>query len=247
MQLVAIAELAGAPEPAIGPLAAALGTTAYELKLVLNAGLPAVVLATVDPARAASAVAAIRRGGHVPVSCDRADSTPSQRMTPLRDFLLEPDGIRSSAASGALLPYERIGAMLRATHRRTIQTTETIKERQLRPGMAVLTGGLVLSKKTTREVTTHTDHRDQVLYLFRSDGEPPWILREREAHYTGLGKDLRPTSLDNFQTTIRLLRDRCPSAAYDDRLMTGRPIRGVADGSDATDLLAHLLAAHLCR
>jgi hypothetical protein len=247
MQLVAIAELTGAIEAAAGPLAAAIGTTAYELKLVLNAGLPAVLLATVDPARAASVVAAIRRAGHLAVVCDRAECTPSTRMTSLRDFRLDGDGLRASADSPARLPYQRIGAMLRATHRRTIETTEKVEERKFRPGMAVLTGGLVLSKKTSREVTTQAHERDQVLYVFRTDGEPPWILRERQAHYGGLGKDLRPTSLENFQTTIRQLRERSPGAAYDERLMTGRPIRGVADGSDATDLLAHLLAAHLCR
>jgi hypothetical protein len=247
MQLVAIAELTGAFEAAIRPLAESLGTTAYELKLVLNAGLPAVVLATVDPARAASAVSTIRRAGHVAVSCDRAECTPSAQMTPLRDFRLDADGIQPNADSSAHLPYARIGAMLRATHRRTIETTQKVEERKLRPGMAVLTGGLVMSKKTSREVTTQTHERDQVLYLFRADGQPAWILRERQAHYSGLGDSLRPTSLENFQTTVRMLRERSPSAAYDERLMSGRPIRGVADGSDATDLLAHLLARHLCR
>jgi hypothetical protein len=246
MQLVAIAELSGAAETAIGPLAAALGSTAYELRLVLNAGLPAVVLATVDPARAASAVAAINQGGHVAVSCNRAESTPSSRMTSLRDFRLEPDGIRASDDSPERLQYARIGALLRATHRQTIETTEKVNERKFRPGMAVLTGGLILSKKTSREVTTRSEHREQVLYLFPLDGAP-WILREREAHYGGLGKELKPTSIENFQTTIGQLRKRSPNAAYDERLMPGRPIRGVADGSDATDLLAHLLAAYLCR
>jgi hypothetical protein len=168
-------------------------------------------------------------------------------MTSLRDFYLDADEIRASAASPAGLPYARIGAILRATHRRTLETTEKVSERKFRPGMAALTGGLVLSKKTTREVTTHTDQREQVLYLFRTDGERPWILREREAHYGSLGEDLRPTSRENFQTIIRLLRERSHIAAYDDRLTTGRSIRGVADGSDATDLLAHLLAKHLCR
>jgi len=247
MQLVAIAELSGTPETAVGPLATALGTTAYELRLVLNGGLPAVVLATVDPARAASAVSAIERSGHAAVSCHRAETTPSARMTPLRDFRFDRDAICPSTESSSRLPYSDVGALLRATHRTSVETTEKVKERKFQPGMALLTGGLVLSKKTSREVTTRTDHREQVLYLFPRSGSVPWILREREAHYGGLGTDLRPTSLENFQTTIDRLRARSPSAAYDERLMAARSIRGVADGPDATDLLAHLLSAHLCR
>lgn len=205
------------------------------------------VLATVDPARAASAVSAIERSGHAAVTCRRAETTPSARMTAFREFRLDATGIRPDADSSSRLRYEEIGALLRATHRSTVSTTEKIKERKFQPGMALLTGGLVLSKKTSREVTTHTDHREQVLYLFPRNGSPPWLLREREAHYGGLGSDLSPTSLENFQRTIQRLRERAPAAAYDDRLTTARSIRGVADGADATDLLAHLLAAHLCR
>jgi hypothetical protein len=58
MHLVAIGELRGPIEAATGPLAAELGTTAYELRLVLNAGFPAVVLATAKENLAQSAFAA---------------------------------------------------------------------------------------------------------------------------------------------------------------------------------------------
>jgi len=91
--------------------------------------------------------------------------------------------------------------------------------------MAIATGGLIMSKKTTREVTTKTETREQVLYLFRKSGGAPWILRERAARYMGLGADLRPTSLENFGTTIRRLRELAPLAFYDERLMSGRPVR----------------------
>lgn len=247
MHLVAIAELAGTAELATGPLATALETTAYELRLVLNAGLPAVVTATVDEARANRAAAAIVRHGHVAVACDRADVTPSARMTSLRSFRLEADCLRPDAGSGARLPYADIGALLRATHRSTTETTETVKERKFRPVMAAATGGLVLSKKTTREVTTRIELREQVLYVFPRTGSAPWILREREAHYGGLGADLSPSSAASFQTTIARLRERAPHAKYDERLMSGRPIRGVAEGVDAADILAHLLATSLLR
>ena len=73
------------------------------------------------------------------------------------------------------------------------------------------------------------------------------ILRERSARYKGLGADLRPSSFENFATTLRHLRERAPGAFYDDRLMSARPIRGVIDGIPATDILAYLLAAHAAK
>lgn len=244
MHLVAIAELGGALEAAVGPLAGDLGTTVYELRLTLNAGLPAVVLATTEKSRAAEAVAAITARGHRPVACAREDVVPSARMTALRDFQLEGDAIAPRSSSPERLPFADILALLRATHRTVTETTHAVTERKLRPGMAIVTGGLVMSKKTTREVTERTDTRENVLYLFRRSGAEPWILRERAGRFMALGADLRPTSLENFATTTRYLRTRAPHAHYDERLVAGRPIRGVADGIEATDLLAHLLATY---
>lgn len=67
MYAVAIAELAQSPGP-LGALATQLamqlGTTRYELELALNAGLPAVVLLTVDAEAAAKASRAIEAQGH---------------------------------------------------------------------------------------------------------------------------------------------------------------------------------------
>ena len=42
--------------------------------------------------------------------------------------------------------------------------------------------------------------------------------------------------------TVRRLREASPGAAFDERLVASRPVRGVPDGVLATDLLAHMLA-----
>jgi hypothetical protein len=245
MHLVAIAELAGSIGAAIGPLATDIGTTPYELRLVLNAGLPAVVLATVDEALARGVVEAVARHGHTPLSCDRREVAPSARMTALRDFQLTEDAVLARAGSSDSVRYDDIAVLLRAMHRATSETVQQVKEHKLRPVMAIATGGLVTSKTTTREVVTRTEQREQVLYVFRRSGAPPWILRERSANYGGLGADLRPTSLESFAATIERLRGVAPQAAYDERLLSYRPVRGVAQGIEATDILAHLLARHL--
>ena len=245
MYLVAIGELQGTIDDAIRPLAGELGITPYELRLLFNAGLPAVVLTTVDEILARAAVAAIARHGHSPLFCDRRDVVPSEHMTLLRDFQFTKSGIVPQRGSSDQLPFDDIAALLRATHRTTSETTEDVKERKLRPVMAVATGGLVLSKTTTRTVTTKTARNEAVVYLFRRSASPPWLLKERSASYVGLGEHLRPTSFENMAKTIQLFREYAPGAAYDERLMSSRPMRGVADGIEATDLFAYLLAMHL--
>src|SRR5215470_13484306 len=96
MFIVAIAELGSSKDANLGPLAAELGTTMYELRLLLNAGLPAVVVATVDAARARAAEMAVRRHGHAVVACDRASVVSSREMTALADFAFTGSGIVAS-------------------------------------------------------------------------------------------------------------------------------------------------------
>jgi hypothetical protein len=241
MHVVAITELAP-PSSSLAELAVELGTTLYELKLTLSAGLPAVVVATVDAAIEARATLALRRGQHRVVSCASESVVASSAMPALRDFRLDAAHLCQATASSERLPYADILALLRATHRSSETSVREDSVRKFRPGMAIATGGLVLSKTTKRQVVSKTETREAVLYIFRRSGAPPWILRERGARYAGLGSELRPTSLENFATTIRLLRERAPSAVYDERLVNGRSIRGVAEGIAASDLLAHLLA-----
>ena len=177
MHIVAIGELRGTVDDAIRPLASDLGTTPYELRLTLNAGFPAVVLVTVDETLARVAVAAITRHGHAPIVCNRGDVVQSSRMTLLRSFKFAAGGLAAHTASDEELPYEDIAVMLRAMHRTTTETTETVKERKLRPVMAIASGGLVMSKTTTRTVTSKLAQNEQVLYIFRRSGGPPWLLR----------------------------------------------------------------------
>jgi len=268
MYIVAIAELGTPVEAEAEALARDLGSTAYEQRLNLVAGLPAVVLATPDPARARDLLRRLRARGHGAVGFDAAAVVSSGDMVLLRRGRLEPGGLGvedaashglpgAPAAIGERLPFDDILVLIRATHRRRTETKVDVKERKLGIGRAVATGGLLLTKTVHREETRVTDERDQVLYVFRRSGERPWLVRERAAGYGWLGDRLAPSSLQNFVATVALLRERAPGAAYDERLMGFRkPLLFAAsaakDGSSSSseptaDLLAHLLALWFSR
>lgn len=168
-------------------------------------------------------------------------------MTTVIDVRFDADALRAGNAGDERLPYADISGLLRATLRKEETTTREEKERKFRPGMALATGGLVISKTTTRQVVTHTSSREQVLYLFRQSGGTPWIVREQRTRYAGLGVDLSPTSLENFRTATARLRERAPSALYDERLLGSRPVRGLPDATAATNLLAYIIVADWSR
>jgi hypothetical protein len=111
------------------------------------------------------------------------------------------------------------------------------------------------SKTTKREELSSSAETEPVLYVFRASGATPWLLRERATNYSALGRELAPSSMQNFLTTVRRLRELAPRAMYDERLLSlrvasGPPAthRGIADETrtsstaSAIDIAAHALA-----
>ena len=263
MYVVALVELAGPVEAEAAALAADLGTTAYEERLKLAAGLPAIVLTSAEPERAQALAHKLRARGHGVIDCDAAEVVPAGAMVAMRRFVFEADAVTLPDVADvprARLPFTDILALFRAVHTtRTETRTETTKK-AFSPGRAVLTGGLVMSKSVSTESKSQATEREQVLYVFRTSGETPWILRERGTNYTGLGPQLGPASAQNFMTTLSRLRAAAPEAAYDERLLNTRsaPTRAARSASPGTeslsvasasgvDLLAHVMAQSLAR
>ena len=257
MHIVAIAELATPLEAEAAALAADLGTTAYEERLNLLTGLPTVVLMTVDRGAATALLAKLRARKHRAMVVDVDTVVAHEAMIPMRGFALEKAAV---IAGGNELPYGEITALLRAMHRSNTETHSETKTRQFSPGKALLTGGLAFTKTVTREAKSAVQESEQVLYVFRGEGETPWLLRERGTSYAGLGPALTVSSAQNFLATIAQLRARAPDAVYDERLLnprgaTNRLSRsGTASAStlstssaSGVDLLAHVIALSIAR
>jgi hypothetical protein len=271
MYVVAIAEINTGIDSEALALASELGKTPYEVRLTLAGGLPAVVLMTPDGERATRLMEGIYARRNGAIGADSSEVISSRVMTSMKRFRFEPDAIvlddrpglgRGSpdlgpAMNAARLPFEDVSALLRATHRQQIESREKRIELKFDMGRAVLSGGLAPVRNVERVTQSKLEEREQVLYLFRRSQEAPWILRETEAVYAGLGEALGATKFVNFQRTVQVLRGRIPTAAYDERLLSrrvpehtklssaGETTTISSSSEDGVDLLAHLLAAWL--
>jgi len=230
---VAVGALATPIEAEAKALAADRGTTAYEERLVLAAGLPAIVLATTDAAAANALAGKLRARGHRAQVCCGSDVVAADDMVAMRRFQVDAEALDS--AEGARVAWADIRCFVRAKHVRVTQTTASVKEKKLALGRAVLTGGLIMRKTETRDVTKRSEDTEQVLYVFAAAGETPWLLRELATNYGGLGATLAPTATANFHAAIALFRQRAPHARFDDSLLRRPPV-------DDIDLYAHLIA-----
>jgi hypothetical protein len=256
--VVAILELAGALEDEAAALAADLGSTAYEVRLILAAGTPSVVLQTAEKERAVALLGRIRARQHGAAACDDAAVVSSADMKAMRDFTLGADALIDS--EGDPMAYDDLLALVPAVHKKRTETQTESRSQKFSPFAAMASGGLVMRRESVTTTRERTDEREHVLYMYRRGGGLPWILREQGSRYTGLGAELGRTQRENFLTTIKTLRARAPWAAYDERLLTIRRVperseisggasnRVVVDSSvRGTDLLAHFVALWAAR
>lgn len=241
MFVVALAVLSRSIDDEIAPLAADLGVTAYEAGLLLRAPMPVIVARSEDKDRALALAARMRQRGHEVVAFDASQVTPNDAMTQLRMFRFDPDALVSIGAGDERLPYDEIVAIVRAMHTKKKETIEKEKVTKISVGRAMLTGGLVATKTSERETVKRSEEREAVVYLFRRQG-PPWILRASHARYEGLGAELRPTTVENLASFLRVLRSYAPAIEVDERLLA------VKNADDKTlDLLANVVAATTAR
>ena len=236
MFTVAICALGASGDDEARALASDLGSGVYETRLKLAQPPPIVVLRTHDEAAAALLARTLRARGHDAVALDEG-AVPEPFV--VRTFHL---GDTSFDCEGGSLPYGDVLALVRGALTLKTETVDRVTERKLRPGAALVTGGLILSKKVTREEKRVAHDREDLLYVFRSAGGAPWLVSEHGAVYASL-PSVAPTQRENFLRVASELRARAPAATWDERLLAHR---GVEDRS-ILDLRAQILAIAIAR
>jgi hypothetical protein len=231
------ARLSNAIDAEAKALAADLGTIAYEQRLKLAGGMPAIVLTTPDPGRAAALAGAIRGRGHDVVVVDADHVVGVHDMVAPKGLRLDAAALVSTHGLGARVAWSDIAALIRAVYRTHAETTEVVVRKEFAAGRALLTGGLMTTKKVAHEVTTRSDDAEPVVFVFARNAGPPWWLRERALRYDALGAALTTSSTANFQLLIDALRTRATGAVFDDRLVARKL------DNDSLELLVHIVAS----
>lgn len=258
MYAVALVAL-GTPIEVEAPLLAAeLGAAPYDTMQILRRTLPTVTLRTPDRAAAVAHLEGLVRRGHHAVGLAVADVISSAQMGEVKGFAFEPTAVRFELRGrpAERVPYDDLLCLVRAVHRTSERTTTVTKERAFDFKKFAATGGAMMTKTVEKEKVSESEEREPVLYVFRRGGTPI-LLAATRAKYIGLGAEVRPTQLANFERTTELLRARAPHAPYDARLVAVRTPAAVkmglgrgqesASSADTMDLLAHVVAMTLVR
>jgi hypothetical protein len=110
-----------------------------------------------------------------------------------------------------------------------VDRTET--SRSFSVGNAVLTGGLKMTRTSTKIVRSSEEETEQVILVYARDGRAA-TLAEAELDFSCLGAGMQHSSTANMLELARRLRERAKGAFHDDRLVRlgRRPLPFVAGG-----------------
>lgn len=223
MYVVAIYGIGADREHLANPLSSALGRTLLEARSRLNApgSGPFVVGVFGDRDRAAGLALELRNGGFDVAVLGKDEIMRDAGRENVRSFDLGEGDLLAELAEGGsrTVAYSGIDLILRGTSIRSSTTTEATKQRSFSLGLAVLSGGLTMTKttKTVREVTSQ--EREGFFILYAGE-DRPLEFRENGLRFDSLGPARKPSRAANFAFLVAELRVRCRAAWYDERLLT---------------------------
>ncbi|MES1172223.1 MAG: hypothetical protein ABUL77_03210 [Bacteroidota bacterium] len=234
--LLIAARVPEASAAAVPEAARLTGLAVADVRTRLAGSLPRVLVVEPDADRARDTAAALEALGFVMLVCDpRAIPVDDDRLVARalewgpRDLtVIDAAGERQEIPAGSLVLIQQ-GV-------RTTATAEVTKKtvRHLDLTRALLTGGLLLTKKVETKSVKTTTTRDPFLVLHRGDGGLDVIIYERRVDYRFLGAELQPASAGNFARLLARLRAWAPRVPVDDRV--GRP--GFLSGLPVTPAVA---------
>ena len=205
-------------EVATRALAEAAGLALAEARMRLAPEPPA-LLARLDPDKADAMVSALRGAGVAALALDARVPSDKDR-TLARSLAVAAAGVTFTPRFGdpLELAWPEVLAVLRGLRASRSEVERTEKSKSLSVGTAVATGGLKMTRTSTRTVRSSEESVEQVILVYARDGRAA-TLAETELDFSCLGSRMQPSSTGNMVELARTLRGGAKGAFYDERLL----------------------------
>jgi len=230
---------------ALSLVASSTGISLSDVKLRLTGTLPRVLLSHTDAQHVQTLAAELEKHGLVTIVCDPAEAPGDRDRIVARQLELSSDGF--VAIDRTLTRHPVAGdavALLQRGWRLTATTgTVTTTERKVALGRAVLSGGLLLTKKVQKSSVQVSESREAFLLVERLGSEPDVILYERQLDYRFLGASIQPAAYGNLTLTVDRIRTLAPRAPLDQTVAQPGFVQKLAPSAvgDPLDLGLHLV------
>ena len=225
--------------------ALALELAPADLNRRLAGTLPRVLASGLSPERAARLGVELDVLGFTVITCDpRAAPGDDERVVARRvDFADWALVVTDAPGNTHTCSPEEMGLFQRGVRRSRRSTKVTTSERRFAAGKALLSGGLLLTKKVEKTTVKTSESEESFLLIERTDGEPDIIVYERRVNFGFLGPAMLPSSRGNLDPVWRQLCAMAPAVATDDRVAEPGFVRGLpVTRADPVDLALLLVA-----
>jgi hypothetical protein len=225
--------------------AAAVGLALADLNRRLAGTLPRVLLAAVPADRGQQLAQALEDLGFAVLTCDVAAVPTDEDRVVARRVELAPDTLIVADSKGQTYrcPGRAIGLLQRGVRVTRSERRVTTTERQLSLSKALLTGGMMLTKKVERTAHDAVETAEPFVLVGRGDGEQDIILYERRIDYRQMGAEMQPSSKANLERLWTWLCRLTAPERIDDRLARPGFVAGLPPtGADPVDLALYLVA-----
>jgi hypothetical protein len=223
MHIVAIYDLKGSAEHLARNLSGVMGITPYEARARVMApgGGPAVVGGFAEAAAAAACAQRLKVAGFSTLILDSVEAGGAASRFDAFQVRFGTDTLATiDRRSGSReFPYDRVTMLLRGTIFGSATDSDVTREKKFSPGLAILSGGLILRKTVQTVTQTVTSHSQPFLYLCTPE-HPPVALYPEQMDFSTLGANRQLSREANFGWICAELRRRCSRAVWDDRLQT---------------------------
>jgi hypothetical protein len=174
----------------------------------------------VDPEALVQALAA---EGFLAWASDPALVPADEQRVIVRGLTWTADGFQALDSQGGVhtCPFSAVCLLQRGAHLHSSTQLDKTTTRQLNLGMAVLSGGLILTKKVTKTTERTTHAKEPFLLLQRRDCAPDLMIYEHRMSYQCLGAEMGHATFANLGLLTNRLQTLCPQSPLDDRV--GRP------------------------
>jgi hypothetical protein len=239
VKLVTIVRPPERPEEAAKALAGAAGLTLAEARMRLAPEPPA-LLVRAEAERAEEITAALLSSGLAALAVDVEVPSDKDRTTAHEIVFTDADATFVPRAGLPMkVAWPEVLAIFPGMRSARSETERTEKSKKLSLGMAVMTGGLKMTRTSEKSVRSSEESNEQVILVYARNGRCA-VISESDIDFSCLGSALQPSSTANMLALARRLREKAGKAFYDDRLLRlgRRPLPLIAGFESRTQTAA---------
>jgi hypothetical protein len=233
---IAVAPPARADEELVSSVAAVINKSASYTRLLLAGELPKIIAHAENPLAAEAIVKNLGALGLTALSCP---DTELLQFSPIFEAqtleLGETEALfRDNTGAEKRMAANDVFLILVGRVESSMEVKTTRSRIKLSWGGTLLTGGIPVFRRVKQTTTDKSSQTEDFARLYgRKSAEPGVELRQHQLNYSFLGTERAASSVLNFSTLVRRLREAFPKAIFDERL--ARPL-ALAESSSWQDV-----------